>query len=736
LSEILIEFAVRTAAALVFAGEFLFLGYPILRKYVRNEGFFSQLLYSHLLSASIMITVLWTAYTGFRSIVPLEATSALLVTLAIGGTAMFLCDFARQRRVLSREGWGYVLLISFAVLLAVVSAATLPFNAQGDAYGYYVPLGRYLNQNPGAYVDSFHRFSFSRNFAYYAIYAHADLLGGSLQSYLFLPIPFVLGTMVAVTSVTKRLTTRGSVPLIATAIYVFSVYFGLLLKYDMFYLGNLLMATIALYYCYFLLTGAKRLLEKVALPLSSFSVLLLYDFALLLIVPLALGYLAHRKPRLAVYVAAGLALPLWLAFSLQGVTLGLVQIQKLDLESSIAFLGLILVVLAGLGKGTIRSADDSPSFYPTLFASLAAGASLLVQRIANLLNFGFLAVQNLNLSGPVLAYMQRNYWFYATPPNIPDTLLSIFFSDAFFGWGLLFTAYGLFLGRGRPATTFFLTVLPLSVLVETINNNYIRFGLFLAPLIVVFLAIGLHSLTGRKALLVGLSLSSVILISRAVTTLPNLDYEHRALASPLDGALFGVTLLFAIISHLQRKHLRYRLSPSMLAAKFRRLRSRFRVKSRIDLSQLAAVLLVALSISVLSYNVLNPKYSSQINNHDAILLDQQVLPLIQEKSTVVTVELVHPNFEFYKDIVVIPMAQPWILDSFLSLHLSDVPALMSWLGSSGIRYVFVDRDLTSANKDVFGVFDKLSASCSAYGRQCTPLFDDGRFLLLGINING
>lgn len=734
MSEILIEFAGRAAAGLIFAGEFLFLGYPLVRKYLTNEGFFPQLLYSHLLSASIMITVLWAAYTGFKSIVPLEATSALLVTMAIGATALFVVDFTRRRRMLSRKSWGFALLISFAVLLAVVSAATLPFNAQGDAYGYYVPLGRYLNHNPGAYIDSYNRFAFSRNFAYYAIYAHADLLGGSLQSYLFLPIPFVAGTIFAVISVTNKLTDRRDVSLIAASIYVFSVYFGLLLKYDMFYLGNLLMATIALYYCYFLLSGRTCLLEKIALPFSTFAVLLLYDFALLLIVPLGLGYLARRKPRLTAYVVASLALPLWLAFSLQNISLGLVQVQKLDFESSFAFLGLIFVVLAGLGKRTVGSAGPSPSFYSMFLTCLAAAGSLLMQRIVNLLSFGFQTVDSLNLSAPVLVYMQRNYWFYTTPPNIPDTLLSIFFSDAFFGWGLLFTVYGLFLYRSKPTTAFFLTALPLMVLVETVNSNYVRFALFLAPLIVVFLATGLHRMTRGNALLVGLSLTSLILIDRAVTTFPNLDFEHKALASPLDSALFGATLFFATTLYIQRKHPRYRLLPFMSRARFRSLASRFQVKSRIDPRKLVVILLLTLCIPVLSYNVLSPKYSSQINNPDVSLLDQQVLPLIQDKSTVVTVELLHPNFQFYKDVVVIEIAQPWILENFLDLHLGDVPALVNWLRASGVRYVFVDRDLTSANQDVFGLFQNLSLSCFAYNPQCLSRFDDGRFVLLEINI--
>src|SRR5439155_12742908 len=160
-------------------------------------------------------------------------------------TILFVYDLLNTRRPLSHEELGFLLLISFAVLMAVVSAVTLPFSAQGDPFAYYVPIGRYLNQYPGAYVDSYYRFSLSLNFGYYAVYAHADLLGGFLDGYRFVPIPFILGTIFGVISLSKRLTHQNRVPLLGAACYIFSVCFGLILKYNMFYLGNLFMATMA-----------------------------------------------------------------------------------------------------------------------------------------------------------------------------------------------------------------------------------------------------------------------------------------------------------------------------------------------------------------------------------------------------------------------------------------------------------------------------------------------------------
>jgi hypothetical protein len=740
LSQILLESAEKMAVGIVFTGEFLFLGYPLVRKYLMTQGLFSRLLYSHVLSAALMIGVLWVVYTVSRSIAPLIATSALLVFGGITGTSLFVYDFRRRRKPISREGWGFILLICFATILVVSSAVSLPFSVQGDAYGYYVPLGRYLNQQPGAYVDSYYRFSLSRNFGYYAVYAHADLLGGFLDSYLFVPIPFILGTIFGVISLSKRLTHQNSVPLLGAACYVFSVCFGLILKYNMFYLGNLFMATMALYFSYFLLAGGRSVLEKTVLPLSTFAMLLLYDFTALLLIPLAFGYVAHQRPKLVFYIFAALAVPLSLVLSQQNVPLGFIQIQQLDLPSFVAFLGLVLVVLAGIWGRAVGATGSLRISFPTILAYIAAILSVVSQRIVNLFTYGFMTVDNYTLSSAVIAYMKKGYWGYQTPPNVANTLLSMFFSDVYLGWGLLFTAYGILLYRGRPVTTFFLTALPLTVLVETVNNNYFRFAFFLAPLIVVFLATGLYTLVRWNAFLLAFSFSLATLFEKANVILPTVDYEHRAIANPLDIALFGATIFFLAVLYLPRRYKRVWTTQSTLIISVRSLVARFRtlvaivpVLKPFRRLQIVSITMLVLCVPMIAYNVIAPQHFTEINptDIDAALVDQQVLPLVQAPSTVLMVELIHPNFNFYKDVVVIQMAQPWILESFLRIHLANVTALVTWLSLSKIRYVFVDRGLTAGNEDVFGLFDQLSTSCKV-SNLCVPLYDDGRFVLLEI----
>ncbi len=739
MTQILIESAVRTAAGVIFVGEFLFTAYPLVRKYGRNDGLFPRLLYSYILSTALMISILWLAYTFSTSFTLLVATSTLLAAAGIGGTVFFVYDLRRMRRPLSREELGFLLLLAFAVLMAVVSAISLPFSAQGDPYAYYVPIGRYLNQYPGAYVGSYYRFSLSRNFAYYALYAHADLLGFSFGSYLLLPIPFLLGTIFGVISVAKRLTQDNKVALLAATFYVISVYFGLILKFNTFYLGNLLMSTMALFYCYSLLPGLKGRLERAAIPLSTFAMLLLYDFAFLLLIPVALVYVALRKPRLAFYLAAGLALPLFLIVSQTSVTLNFAQFPQLDFQSSIVFLGLLVIVVAGVRAKTNIPPGSSTVSFPIIMTYAAALASMLVQRIVNLFSYGFMTLDSIPLSGPVMAYMKSAGWFYSTPPDIFNTLLSIFFSDVFFGWGFFFVAYWLLRNRGRPVATFFLAVLPLIVLVETINSNYLRFAEFLAPLIVVFLASGLYTMLRRNAVLVGVSLLFVELLQRAVTTLPGLDYEGRAIASSLNIALFGATLAFAAISYFLRRYPRGMVSLSEYASRIRNWIARYKnflarvpLLSSMGWRQTAGVLILVLCIPVFSYNVLAVQHSAEIYDSVGQTVDRQVLPLIQDNSTVLTIELVHVDFYYYKDVQVIWMAQPWVLETFLSLHLANVTALLTWLSTNKIRYVFEDRSLTYGNQDALGLFDQLSTSCSAYS-QCTPLYNDGRFILVKIS---
>ncbi|TMI26204.1 hypothetical protein E6H36_05730 [Candidatus Bathyarchaeota archaeon] len=110
MSQILLESAEKVAVALVLTGEFLFVGYPLVRKYLTTQGLFSRLLCSHVLSTALMITVLWVAYTFSRSITPLIATSGLLALGGITSTALFVYDFIMRRRPISQEGWGFILL--------------------------------------------------------------------------------------------------------------------------------------------------------------------------------------------------------------------------------------------------------------------------------------------------------------------------------------------------------------------------------------------------------------------------------------------------------------------------------------------------------------------------------------------------------------------------------------------------------------------------------------------------
>ena len=418
--------------------------------------------------------------------------------------------------------------------------------------------------------------------------------------------------------------------------------------------------------------------------------------------------------------------------------LGFIQIQQLDSPSFVAFLSLVLVVLAGIWRRSAGTTERLRISYPTILAYIAAIASVVSQRIVNLFTYGFMTVDNYTLSSAVIAYVKRGYWGYQTPPDVPNTLLSIFFSDIFLGWGFLFTAYGIFLNRSRPVGTFFLTALPLTVLVETVNNNYFRFAIFLVPLIVVFMAVGLYTLLRRNASLFAFSLSFAALFEKAIVTLSNVDYEHRAIVNPVDVALFGATAFFMAMFYLPRRYPRVGTISSTLLTSIRSLMARFRrlvaivsVLKTVRSRQIINIAILALCGLMLFYNALATQHFAEINptDTDAALVDQQVLPLVQAPSTVLMVERVHPNFNFYKEVVVIQMAQPWILESFLRLHLANVTALVAWLSGNKIRYVFVDRGLTAGNEDVFGLFDELSTLCS---NPCVPRYDDGRFVLLEI----
>jgi hypothetical protein len=228
------------------------------------------------------------------------------------------------------------------------------------------------------------------------------------------------------------------------------------------------------------------------------------------------------------------------------------------------------------------------------------------------------------------------------------------------------------------------------------------------------------------------------LLEKAVTTFPRLDYEHMAVANPFDLAVFGITIFLAVVIYPIKRRFGIQLGSSTLTLRLRhlnmrarKLSTRLRIVKLMGWRGLASILILVLSVPVFSYNVLAIQYSKELYGGDASIVDREVLPLIQVKSTVLTVELVNTNFNFYKDVVVISMAQPWILETFLRLQIANETALVAWLSSNKIGYVFADRGLTSGNKDVFGLFDQLSRSCGNYP-QCNVRFDDGRFVLLRI----
>lgn len=683
-----------------------------------------------------MIVALWLVYTFATSLLIMTICSAILATAGVIGTAVFVRDVIKKRRRLAREEIGFVLLIAVVIVLAVVSSLSVPFVAQGDAYAYYVPIGRYLNQYPGQFINSAYRFSLSRNFAYYALYAHADLVGGFADSYRYLPIPFLLGTILGIVSVSQRITTQKVVPPFAATCYVFSVYFGLILRFNMFSLGNLLMSTIALFYCFALLGGLERSLEKLSIPVSSFAMLLLYDYTILLLLPLALTYLASRRPRAVFFAATCVAMPFVLLISLESLSLEFVQFPKFDLQNSVAFFGLIVVILAGLKGRQGAVSSYVPSFLSIILAYAGAIGSLSLQEILNLFNFGFATVANYPLSAPVLAYAQTTGWFYQTPPDVVGTTVSILFSDAFFGWGLFFTLYGIVHHRGSTTATFFLTLIPLAILIETVNNNYLRFATFLVPLIVVFLSLGLVSLIRKNAFQIGVALTLSALLLKAVTTFPTLDYEHRAIPNPIYVGVFAILVLIATSyfgltrSLRDRERARFiRNLEGVLRTNLRQVLDKFRYLSSMRWRWVLSIVMIALSVSLLSYNVLTDKYPSETYPADAKFVDQHVLPLILDKSTVVTVELVHADFNFYKNLIIIPMSQPWVLESFLRLQISNTTQLVTWLNSSRVNYVFLDLGLVSSNPAVFGVFNQLSTSCQTLP-HCGIAYDDGRFVLI------
>jgi hypothetical protein len=121
------------------------------------------------------------------------------------------------------------------------------------------------------------------------------------------------------------------------------------------------------------------------------------------------------------------------------------------------------------------------------------------------------------------------------------------------------------------------------------------------------------------------------------------------------------------------------------------------------------------------------KYLSEIYPENIRQVHLHVLPLLEDGSRVLTVELVYPNFHFYKHIEEVRLTQPWILDNYLRQNINDTQHLIMWLKSERIKYIFIDRWL-SGNPE-FSLIMKLFSN-SINSNEYSIIWDDGRFALL------
>lgn len=717
--------------AAIITSEFALAGYPLARKYLRSESWVTQLFYSHIVSVSLVASVLWVSYRTLQSFTLIAVISALLIAIGFAGLSLFAYDRLKMTRIrLSFEGTTWITVIVVAFILAVLYGLVMPFRQAGDAYGYYAPIGAFINSNLGTYLSSAYSYSLTRDFGYYAIFAQSDLIGllaGAGEAYRLLPAPFVLGMILGVVTVTRRISKDPGFTLLTLVTLTFSVFLMLLLKYNMFYIGNLLMVTLSLLYCDFLLTPSPSRVHQAILAVSTFAFTWVYNLTLILVVPFAVAYFAQRKPRLTAALWSTMGLVVVVVFGLGQTTLGFLKVQQLQIPSSIALLGLFLVTpLILWNVSRLMSKGISLTWNPMLALGLSGGFSMGTQALANVLNFGFVSLDTYHFSNPVQAYMARNGWFSTQTIDIPTSLASLSFSDVFLGWGLFFTAYGLWKNRTNPIATYLLSVLPLILFYVSLSGNYFRHALFLGPLVAVFLALGARNLLGRLAIPSILIASSLVLLQRGLTTFSSIDFEHKAILSLWYVPIAIISLsAFLVIRILEKKRgISYfprpaDVDPSLHSEK----RTHFHV------SNIAIVLLLLICTSLLVSNLVVAKYTQEVYTNDVVLLNSNVLPLIPVNSKVLTVELVHPNFQLQKTMEVVQMAQPWILENFLREGINNSSALLAWLRSDHIGFVLVDRGLTVGNQDVFGLFQQLPLDCPTLG-GCAILYNDGRFVFL------
>jgi hypothetical protein len=126
------------------------------------------------------------------------------------------------------------------------------------------------------------------------------------------------------------------------------------------------------------------------------------------------------------------------------------------------------------------------------------------------------------------------------------------------------------------------------------------------------------------------------------------------------------------------------------------------------------------------------KYISEIYPNDLRQVYLHALPLLKDGTRVLTVELIYPNFHFYKRVEEVRLAQPWLLDNYLRRRLNNTDDLLIWLKLERIGYVFIDRHFSSNPE--FSLVMSLASYCMNK-IECSVKWDDGRFVLIELRSN-
>jgi hypothetical protein len=727
-------------AASIFLANYLFLGYPILRNHLRTR-FITLLFYSHITSVGISVLFLMVAYLMLTEKHYLLGGVTLFTCFGMIGGACFVYDVLKLHKKFNVEDAIIILYVFAASFTIVYIGLNIDYRAVGDAYNSYVPIGGYINEHLNDYTHSSYRFSLSRNFAQYILYAQADLVGTlfGIPAYRLLPLPFVVSSILGGVALTKELSHHPFTGLVFTALYTISVYFLLLLKYNMYYLGNLFMVSLSLFHCLYLSEKEKSKALNILLVISSFSIVFLYDYALFLLFPFVTTIMTQSKRKVFWSLAIFLGISIPIVMSIPEMSFGLTRLPRISLEDSLVFSGIILISVLNAIIGGYRhfNMDSKKDFLrPLFFTIIPAIISVLIQRLANNLLFGFTSVDSIELTEEVRQFMQRNFLYVTTNYGLVRTLVSVLFSDVFFGWGFLLTTVGLFLIRATPIRSYFLSLLPLTLLVLSFNDMYFRFGLFLGPFFMIFLALGVSYIMGRYLFLAQM-ISLLALVHRVFTTFPSVDYEHKVLLmEPYVYFQFILLATILLVILLRRKKIRLRVIMCRTTSKEGHIKLIGENKNK-QLKTFSFILVPTIFSLIFGSTVLiqtgvTEKYLSEIYPEDIGQVYIHVLPLLEDGTRVLTVELIRPNFHFYKHVEEVRLVNPWLLDNYLRRHLNNTDDLLMWLKLERIEYVFIDRHLS--NNPEFLLVMSLASYCMNK-IECSVKWDDGRFVLIELRSN-